>query len=169
MKQARVIEIIAQIFFRQESINSVEWLNQNNVQGETDNGAITYGEWRFAAHFYPIPIEQTSTVATNDYLYVFGMSLIIAIICNSYVMVFTNYFQVVCLNLKMVAVKTMLLSITEKNVTRILIHPKDMNGSFMEIFSVHVLLIKPPFSTDNFIILQDMPKVISIGSHIFLN
>ena len=63
----------------------------------------------------------------------------------------------------------MLLSITEKNVTRILIHPKDMNGSFMEIFSVHVLLIKPPFSTDNFIILLDMPKVISIVSHIFLN
>ena len=59
--------------YRQESITSVEWLNQNNVQGETDNGAITYGEWRFAAHFYPIPIEQTSTVATNDYLYVFGM------------------------------------------------------------------------------------------------
>ena len=75
-----VIEIIAKIFFRQESINSVEWLNQNNVQGETDNGAITYGEWRFAAHFYPIPIEQTSTVATNDYLYVFGMSHIIAIL-----------------------------------------------------------------------------------------
>ena len=61
------------IIFRQESINSVEWLNQNNVQGEADNGAITYGEWRFAAHFYPIPIEQTSTVATDDYLYVFGM------------------------------------------------------------------------------------------------
>ena len=84
-------------------------------------------------------------------------------------MVFTKYVQVDCLNLRMVAVKTMLLSITEKNATRILIRLKDTNGSSMEIFSVHVLLIKPPFSTDNFIISLDMPKVISIGSHIFLN
>ena len=78
---------------------------------------------------------------------------------------FKNYFQVVCPNQKMVAVKTMLLSTTEKNVTRILIHLKDTNGYFMEIFSVHVLLIKPPFSTDNSTILPDMPKVISIESH----
>ena len=58
--------------------------------------------------------------------------------------------------------KTIPLSSIEKNATRILIHPKDTNGSFMAIFSVHVLLIKPLFLTDNFIILLDMPKVNSI-------
>ena len=86
---------------------------------------------------------------------------------SDYVMGFENYFQVVCPNQKMVVVKTMLLFTTEENVTRILIHLKDTNGYFMEIFSVRVLLIKPPFLTDNSTILPDMPKVISIEFHFF--
>ena len=59
----------------------------------------------------------------------------------------------------MVVVNPIPHSLTEKNATRILTHPKDTNGSFMEIFSVHVLPTRPPSSTDNSIISPDMPKV----------
>ena len=55
------------IVFRQDSINSVEFLNQNGLM----NPEGTFGEWTFGTS-YPIYIEETSILSVEGYIYVIG-------------------------------------------------------------------------------------------------
>ena len=61
------VNAVAATIFRQDSIDSVEFLNQNGILAP-DN---TFGEWTFGTR-YPIYVEETSILSTGDFLYVFG-------------------------------------------------------------------------------------------------
>ena len=53
--------------FSQESIDSVEFLNQNGIL----NSEGSFGEWTFGTR-YPIYVQESSILSYGEYVYVFG-------------------------------------------------------------------------------------------------
>ena len=56
--------------FSQDSIDSVEFLNQNGIL----NSEGSFGEWTFGTR-YPIYVQETSILSLGEYVYVIGRSI----------------------------------------------------------------------------------------------